>query len=662
MARRFARAGIPPPDPLPDLPQDRSPGSISIARLRLVTCAVVATMVLTFLASLAALGTALHDRSLSDARNLSVAVQQFALRTVTTGDLLSVMARDMVLARGTLDGIGTDRALQDGLIDLNRRLPEGSGMAIVDTAGRIVADIWELPPTPVDLSDRAWFRAHRDEGADLVISEALLSRVTGRIMFIMTRAIRRPDGTLLGIVNLGVPAESLIGEHGLPQYGNGIVLALVKRDGSLLARNEFPESLLGQKMPTPANPSDGVGYVQQRPVDGRMVVRALDVAPAYDLVAIASIPVVEVFRPLLAVTAVGLPLLILMLWGTVHLLRMLERGHRLLARTSARLQGVLDASHLGAWHVNLTTGQSDMNPRWAEIVGHRSDEIGTSPDEWISRLHPDERAAVLAATDDVLDDRSPYFHMEHRLRHRDGHWVWVLDSGRVVERSPDGRPLAMTGTILDISERRETEQRIRVLLREMDHRAKNLLAVVCSLINLMRDDDVESFKSALLGRVQALGHVHSLLAQNGWRTVDLGQLIQTETAAYQSDSLPRIEIGGPSAALRPAAAQAAAMVVHELMTNSAKYGALSSTSGHVSLEWRLDAEGDLRLHWQESGGPSVGEPRRKGFGATLLNTMVKDQLDGTITARWHRRGASFDICIPAHNLAPPGPAEPVGLA
>ena len=183
--------------------------------------------------------------------------------------------------------------------------------------------------------------------------------------------------------------------------------------------------------------------------------------------------------------------------------------------------------------------------------------------------------------------------------------------------------------------------------------------MVCSLINLMKSDDVEGFKTALLGRVQALGHVHSLLSQNGWKAVDLGRLVATETAAYQSDSTPRIETQGPTAFIRPAAAQAAAMVVHELMTNSAKYGALSCQTGLVRFTWTLDDQGDLRLTWSESGGPNVAIPRRKGFGATLLNTMVKDQLDGAITAHWGRTGASFDLCIPAHNLARgPDAADP----
>jgi len=629
-------------------PTDRA----SIDRLRRVTRAVVATMVLTFLVSLAFLGAALYDRSLSDARNLSVAVQQFALRAVVTADLLSVRVRDMVLERGTLDGLPQDESMHRTLIHLSRRLPEGSGMAIIDATGRVVSSFWELPARPIDLSDRAWFRAHRDEGADLVISEALQSRVTGGIMFIMTRAIRAADGSLLGIVNLGVPSESLIGEHALPYYGDGVVLMLLKPDGSLLARNHFPPELLGTRVPVEGATDGQTGLLRHRPLDGRTVVRAVDIEPTYGMIAIASIPVAEVFRPLLVVTAIGLPLLLLMVWGVVHLMRSLDRGHRLLTRAHARLQAVLDASHLGAWHLDVPSQRSEMNARWAEIVGHDPSEIGTRIDEWTRRLHPEEKAQVLAAIEEALSGKTPVYHLEHRMRHKDGHYVWVLDSGCVVERDAEGRPILMTGTLLDISERRETEQRIRVLMREMDHRAKNLLAVVYSLINLMKADDLPAFKEALLGRVQALGHVHSLLSRNAWDGVELGQLVATETAAYHSDTTPRIDAQGPGVTLRPAAAQAVAMIVHELMTNSAKYGALSAQSGLVRFDWRIDEDRDVHLTWEESGGPHVAPPARRGFGATLLNTMIKDQLDGTVTAHWRRHGARFEFCIPAHNLVP----------
>lgn len=623
-------------------------------RLRLLTLAVSATLVLTFLGSLAALGVALYGRSLSDVRSVAVALQQYALRTVMTGDLLATVAADRLLMRGTVDGLPNDRAMHDILKALAARLPEGSGMILVDPAGQLVSSFDSFPAQPVDLSDRDWVRAHH-EGADLVITDALVSRVTGRTMFIMTRAVRRPDGSLLGIVNLGVPADSLIGEHALPQYGDGVALLLINTDGGFMAGSDFRPDLVGQhfRIDDPPRPP---GFVKARERDGRMAVEATDVNRDYGLTARASIPLLSVFRPLLWVAVVGLPLLSAMLWGTVHLMRSLVRQQRLQEQTSNRLRAVLEASHLGSWHYDLRTNTSDMNARWAQIIGHTPAEIGVSVEEWSSRLHPDERDAVTEAINDTLAGRSPVFHIEHRMRHKDGHWVWVLDSGAVVERDAEGKPLVMTGTLLDISERRDAEQRVRVLMRELDHRAKNLLAVVYSIANLMKGDDVEAFKKALLGRVQALGHVHSLLSQNAWQGVEIGPLIRTETAAYQSDEPPRIVAEGPPLFLSASAAQALAMVVHELMTNSAKYGALSSQTGLVRLGWGVDEEA-IHLRWAEEGGPKVAKPERRGFGTTLLKAMIRNQLDGTIRADWHEGGAVFEISFARHHLRSEPPAE-----
>lgn len=621
--------------------------SLSRRYMRLLTLFVSATLVLTFLGSLVALGLALYGRSLSDARSVAVALQQYALRTVSTGDLLADVVRDRLLARGTLQGLAQERETHLLLARLSKRLPEGSGMVVVDTEGLILSSFDAFPARPIDLSDRNWFAAHQ-RGADLIITEALVSRVTGRTMFIMTRAVRRPDGSLLGIVNLGVPSNSLIGDHALPQYGEGVSLILTNRDGGYLAGSEPHAEMVGRHFVVDDLAREA-RFVRSREVDGRMAVEAVAADADYGLVARASIPITQVFRPLLWVAAIGLPLVLAMLWGTVYLMRALERQQRLLGQTSARLRAVLESSHLGSWHYDVRRDTSEMNPRWAQIVGHDASEIGTSVEEWTKRLHPDERDTVRHAIADALAGRTPLFHLEHRMRHKSGHWVWVLDSGCVVERDADGKPLVMTGTLLDISERREAEQRVRVLMRELDHRAKNLLAVVYSLANLMKGDDIATFKAALLGRVQALGHVHSLISQNAWQGVEIGQLVATETAAYHSDHCPRILTEGPELFLSAPAAQALAMVVHELMTNSAKYGALSSRTGEVTLCWEL-LKTDIRLRWAERGGPPVSKPERRGFGTTLLKAMVRNQLEGTIHTDWQPTGAVFEITIARHNL------------
>lgn len=621
-----------------------------IPRIRFISISVSTILVLSFLASLAALGTALYSRSQTDAQGMAVALKHYALRTIVTGDLLTRIARDAILRRGDLEGISQDAAMARMLAELTDELPEGSGMIVVDASGRMVASNQPLPARPIDLSDRDWFKAHQN-GIDLVLSEALLSRVTDRIMFIVTRAVRTPEGRLIAIINFGVPSDYLIGARALPQFDEDVMLTLLNAEGGLLARSTFPEELLGQRFPVPAGGGRAVRFVADRAVDGQAAVEARAADPAYGLIAQASIPVVNVFAPLLWVAAIGLPIILTAVVATLTLLRSLATNHRELTATKTRLEAVLESSHLGSWHYDVTKDRSDMNPRWAEIVGHSATEISSSPQEWASRLHPDEREAVMAALRDVLEGRKDRLQLEHRLRHRDGHWVWVLDSASVVERGADGRPSTLTGTILDISERRETENRVRVLMRELDHRAKNLLAVVYSMINLMKAESVEEFKTAILGRVRALGHVHSLLSNTKWQGVGLDELVRTETAAYQFDHAPRILAQGPPLTLGPSAAQAVAIVVHEWMTNSAKYGALSRPTGSVHLDWSMEgAEGPVRLVWTESGGPEVREPERQGFGTRLLTLMVRDQLNGELKTRWERTGAVFEVSFGTDQL------------
>jgi PAS domain S-box-containing protein len=634
-----------------------TPPRAALPRLRVLALAVSAGLVLTFVGSLAALAVALYARSLSDAASMAVALQQYALRTMLTGDLISTIAGDAVTARGGLDGLEEDRDIHDLLRDLAAKLPEGSGMIIVGADGRMRAASAEFPSRPIDLSDRDWLVAHRDRGADLVVSPAVLSRVTGRIMFLMTRAVRDEAGQLVAVINLGVPSGSLIGAHALPRYGDGVVLTLMTRDGHLMARSDFPPELLGRQFPIEGMADDSQGFLRARPPDGRMAVQGTEIDPDYGFIARASIPLADVMAPLVRVGAVGLPILLALVWGTHWLIGSLARKQREAEQTSARLGAVLSASHLGSWHLTMPEGRYETNDRWAEMLGRKPEELSLTAEEWTRRLHPEERERVLAELGRAMTGQSPFFHVEHRMLHESGHWVWVLDSGCVVDRGAEGGSLLMTGTLLDISERRDAEQRVRVLMRELDHRAKNLLAVVYSIINLMRGDDVAEFKAAILGRVQALGHVHSLLSDSGWQGVDIRQLIRTETAAYQSDRTPRIVAEGPTILLRSAAAQALAMAVHELMTNSAKYGALSDPGGEARLSWGFASDGMLRLEWQDKGGPPVITPERMGFGTTLLTTMVRSQLEGDITAEWLPDGARFVLTFPKQNLCPRGTAE-----
>jgi two-component sensor histidine kinase len=175
--------------------------------------------------------------------------------------------------------------------------------------------------------------------------------------------------------------------------------------------------------------------------------------------------------------------------------------------------------------------------------------------------------------------------------------------------------------------------------------------VVQSVVQLTRAKDADSLKDAVMGRIQSLARAHSLLAAGRWEGVDLRQLMTEELAAYAGRDLGRVTIEGSSLHLRPTAAQALGLVIHELATNAVKYGALSTLSGRLAIDWSLTHGPDegqrLRLRWVERGAQQVSPPTRKGFGTTVIRSSVERQLGGRIALDWLRDGLACEISIPA---------------
>jgi two-component sensor histidine kinase len=247
---------------------------------------------------------------------------------------------------------------------------------------------------------------------------------------------------------------------------------------------------------------------------------------------------------------------------------------------------------------------------------------------------------------------------------RDGKAVFL--SNKVPLYNQDGSPLGVLGVSRDITDLKQVEKELRenqanlaaqvaelrvaqqrehLLAREVDHRAKNLLAVVQSVVQLSRAHTVDELKEGLTGRIQALGRAHSLLADARWEGVELTQLAEEELAPFVGDEPGRVCRAGPPVLLRPAAAQSLALVLHELTTNAAKYGALSTPAGGLLVEWRVD-ESNLILSWIESGGDKVAAPAESGFGSRLITTSIERQLRGQVERQWTDGGLHCTIQIP----------------
>ena len=231
----------------------------------------------------------------------------------------------------------------------------------------------------------------------------------------------------------------------------------------------------------------------------------------------------------------------------------------------------------------------------------------------------------------------------------DGTRIWFIPYPTPL-RDPSGALVGAVNMLVDISHRKQSEERVMMLAGEVVHRANNLLAVVQATVRLTHARTVEEFKNVIHGRIQALGHAHALLAQSRWSGAELEQLVMDELAPYRCGREPRAHIRGPKLVLDPRAAQSMAMALHELTTNAAKYGSLSTPAGKVDIEWRNGANERFVFRWAETGGPPVRPPRRHGFGTSVIVGMIRDQLDGDVRFEWRKEGLVCEVNLPAGKL------------
>ena len=294
----------------------------------------------------------------------------------------------------------------------------------------------------------------------------------------------------------------------------------------------------------------------------------------------------------------------------------------------------------------------DADMRFIRINEALAEMNGFSVDAHLGRsawdLVPELRGEAEARLRRVLETGEP-------LRDVEIHGSTPAQPGIVREWCEQFYPVKMSGRVIgigvvceEVTEKRQALDRERLLSREVDHRAKNMLAVVNSIVQLTQSDDVASYREAISGRIQALARTHSLLAGSRWEGSGLTPLLNEELAPFVREG--RVTTSGPDAILSPMATQDFALVLHELTTNAAKYGALSSPAGRLVVTWALTpgAYGDdLTFDWRETGGPPVAQPKRRGFGTALLEASVVDHLKGTVDLNWRPDGLSVNIRFPA---------------
>ena len=242
-------------------------------------------------------------------------------------------------------------------------------------------------------------------------------------------------------------------------------------------------------------------------------------------------------------------------------------------------------------------------------------------EEWRAHVLPDDLARFEALRSRVFAERRREHNVEYRIVGADGEARWIELRG-LVSYDGDGRPTRLVGVHIDITERKRVEEQQRRLVAELDHRVKNVLATVQAVAahTMQASSSMEHFVAALDGRIRSMGSTHELLSHRRWLGIPLAELVERELAPYATGS--NTEIGGPEVMLSAEAGQTMAMVLHELVTNAAKHGALSVPSGRVSIRWRLPLNGSasdrLVFTWRETGGPLVVPPSKSGYGMDVV--------------------------------------------
>ena len=210
-------------------------------------------------------------------------------------------------------------------------------------------------------------------------------------------------------------------------------------------------------------------------------------------------------------------------------------------------------------------------------------------------------------------------------------------------KDANGKVVGASKIARDITEQKKNQELIVTLAREAEHRSKNLLANAMATVNLSQSSSPEGLKEIIAGRIQALANVCSLFAATRWIGAEISAIATQELAPYFDEK--RTFIDGPQTLLAPDAAQAVALTLHELATNAAKYGALSTPDGQVRLEWSHAVDGRLQLRWTETGGPVAREPTRKGLGSRIIEQMIVQQ-KGEVRFDWRKDGLVCKIKVP----------------
>jgi PAS domain S-box-containing protein len=322
-----------------------------------------------------------------------------------------------------------------------------------------------------------------------------------------------------------------------------------------------------------------------------------------------------------------------------------------LHESESRARATFENAAVGISHIAPDGKILRFNEAMSRILGWPADELLTKSFQEISS-DLDDRAAEHAHIEQLRDGKVDSYAMDRRFRRKDGSTGWMRRTISCVRKSDRSVDYFVT-VIEDISARKRAEEQVHLLMREANHRVKNLLGLVQVIARQTAAPTHEDFIKGFTERIHALAANQDLLGQKPQQGADLENLVRAQLAHLADLIGSRIAIGGPKLCLNAAAAQAIGLTLHELATNAGKYGALSTEAGRVDVSWK--SEGDVfTMSWTERDGPPAQPPKRRGFGSTVIDSMAKLATDGEVQLEYAPSGVVWRLrCPAAKALQPP---------
>jgi PAS domain S-box-containing protein len=330
-----------------------------------------------------------------------------------------------------------------------------------------------------------------------------------------------------------------------------------------------------------------------------------------------------------------------------------KQAEQALQASKDRLQLTLNAAQLGSYQYDPLDRVFLGDKRCQEILDFPKNEAAI--EEIMKLVHPDDMEIVRANLQAALDPMDPrHSATEFRLRRRNSGPRWVESNGLAYFEGEglERRAVSYVGTLADITERKEREEKEHLLMREVNHRAKNMLSVVDAIAHQTAAKNPEDFIERFSERIQALSANQDLLIRNAWHGVEIEDLVRAQLAPFADLIGSRIVVRGPKLRLNAASTQAIGLALCELATNAGKYGALSVDTGRVEVSWGGDGD-TFSMSWTERGGPPVSVPQRRGFGTIVMEQMTEQSVDGRVDLEYAPSGVTWRLTCPTANVLEP---------